>query len=72
MTIIPKDDLLKRVHIATPCPADWDKMVGDARVRFCGSCQLNVYNLSDMSRAEAETLVRHAEGEEDPHLCVRF
>ena len=73
MTIIPKDDLLKRVHIATPCPADWDKMVGDARVRFCGSCKLNVYNLSGMSRAEAEILVRQAEGEESsPHLCVRF
>jgi hypothetical protein len=47
-------------------------MVGDARVRFCGSCQLNVYNLSDMSRAEAETLVRQAEGEDGPHLCVHF
>ncbi len=72
MTIIPRDDLLKRVHIATPCPADWDKMVGDERVRFCGACKLNVYNLSDMSRAEAETLVRQAEGEDGPHLCVRF
>ena len=73
MTIIPKDDLLKRVRVATPCPADWDKMVGDARVRFCGSCKLNVYNLSDMSRAEAETLVRQAEGDDGKaHLCVRF
>lgn len=73
MTIIPKDDLLKRVHIATPCPADWDKMVGDERVRFCGSCKLNVYNLSDMRRTEAETLVRQAEGEDGAaHLCVRF
>lgn len=72
MTIIPRNDLLKRVHIAAPCPADWDKMVGDERVRFCGSCRLNVYNLSDMTRAEAESLVRAAEGDENAHVCVRF
>src|SRR5215204_1355455 len=59
---------LDEVRIAAPCPADWGKMVGDERVRFCGSCQLNVYNLSGMSRREAEALVTNAEG----RLCVRF
>ena len=43
-------------------------MNGDDRVRFCGECQLNVYNLSAMSRSEAEDLVRQREG----RLCVRF
>jgi hypothetical protein len=60
--------VLEDIRIATPCNADWDDMSGDARVRFCGKCEKNVYNLSAMSRAEAETLVREKEG----RLCVRF
>ena len=43
-------------------------MKGDDRVRFCASCKLSVYNLSRMSRAEAEQLVETQEG----RLCVRF
>lgn len=59
---------LDEVRIAAPCPADWGKMVGDERVRFCGSCNLHVYNLSGMTRREAESLVTSNEG----RLCVRF
>src|SRR5918994_1843636 len=59
---------LDEVRVAAPCPADWGKMVGDERVRFCGSCELHVYNLSGMTRREAEALVTSAEG----RLCVRF
>jgi hypothetical protein len=43
-------------------------MSGDERVRFCGECRKNVYNLSEMSREQAEQLVREKEGD----LCVRF
>jgi hypothetical protein len=43
-------------------------MRGDDKVRFCDQCCLNVYNLSAMSRREAEDLVRQREG----RLCVRF
>lgn len=60
--------VLEEIRIATPCAADWDDMVGDARVRFCGKCEKNVYNLSAMSRAEGEALVREKEG----RLCVRL
>ena len=59
---------LDEVRVAAPCPADWGAMVGDERVRFCERCSLNVYNLSGMSRREAEALVSNAEG----RLCVRF
>lgn len=59
---------LDEVRVAAPCAADWGKMVGDERVRFCGSCELHVYNLSGMTRREAEALVTNAEG----RLCVRF
>jgi hypothetical protein len=59
---------LDNVRIAAPCPANWDSMYGNERVRFCEECQLNVYNLSAMSRADAEHLVAQAEG----RLCVRY
>lgn len=43
-------------------------MVGSDRVRFCSQCQLNVFNLSAMSRDQAEALLVGTEG----RLCVRF
>ena len=43
-------------------------MIGDERVRFCGQCELNVYNLSAMTKAQAENLIVRTEG----RLCVRF
>jgi hypothetical protein len=43
-------------------------MIGDDRIRFCPLCQKNVYNLSGMTRQDAEALVRNQEG----HLCIRF
>ncbi|HEX8266022.1 MAG TPA: hypothetical protein VF596_11490 [Pyrinomonadaceae bacterium] len=59
---------LANVRVSSPCPANWDEMVGDDRKRFCGQCKLNVYNLSGMPRNEAESLLLNAEG----RLCVRF
>lgn len=61
-------DVLRGIRIAKPCPASWAAMRGDDRVRFCEQCRLNVYNLSDMPRREAEKLVAEHEG----RLCVRF
>ena len=46
---------LNNIKIASPCSANWDEMYGNERKRFCGDCKLNVYNLSGMSRDEAET-----------------
>jgi len=60
--------VLENIRIATPCSADWDDMSGDDRVRFCGKCEKNVYNLSAMSRDEGERLMREKEG----RLCVRL
>jgi hypothetical protein len=59
---------LDHVQVAAPCPADWDQMVGNERVKFCGQCSLNVYNLSSMTKAQAEHLISSIEG----RLCVRF
>lgn len=62
------DSPLNNIKIASPCSADWDMMYGDERKRFCGDCKLNVYNLSGMSKDEAESLITNFEG----RLCVRF
>lgn len=50
--------LLSRLSIASPCDADWEAMTGNDRVRACGLCKKNVYNISDMTKVEAETFLR--------------
>jgi len=59
---------IDRLRIATPCPISWEQMTGDGRVRFCGHCQLNVYNISELSRLEAEALIASTEG----RLCAKL
>lgn len=59
--------ILDQVRIATPCKASWEGMVGDDRVRHCGRCDLNVYNVAAMTREEAERLIVAREG----RLCMR-
>jgi hypothetical protein len=60
--------VLDNIRVAAPCTADWTKMPGDERVRACGDCNKNVYNLSGMTREEAEALLVEKEG----RLCVRY
>ena len=59
---------LNTIRVASPCSADWDAMVGNNRERFCGECKLNVFNLSGMTKQEAENLIMNSEGK----LCARF
>jgi len=66
--MIRSEEILKNVRVASPCPMSWDRMEGDDRVRYCGNCKLNVYNLSDMNKDDAARLVSETEG----RLCVRF
>lgn len=63
--------VLESISIATPCDADWDSMTPvdpAARVRHCAACDKNVYNLSEMTRRDAEALLRAHEG----RLCARL
>ena len=60
--------LLDRVRLASPCNVPWESMKGDNRTRHCDQCNLNVYNLVDMPRIEAEQLVATREG----RLCIRM
>jgi hypothetical protein len=60
--------VLPNIRVAAPCKADWNAMVGDERVRECAKCDKRVYNLSNMTRDEAEALIVEKEG----RLCVRY
>ena len=54
--------------VSSPCPASWDRMAGDRKVRYCGQCKLSVYNLAEMSREEVAAIVRKTDG----RLCGRL
>jgi hypothetical protein len=53
----PALDALDSVEIAIPCQVPWDSMPGTDQVRHCGQCKQNVYNVSELTRAEAMRLV---------------
>jgi hypothetical protein len=59
---------LDRIRVAKPCPMAWSEMVGDEKTRFCTKCQHRVYNLTEMTSAEAERLLADREG----RLCLRY
>lgn len=50
------------IRIAKPCKQSWSAMDGNERVRFCGVCQTNVFNISEMTTAEVEELIRKTNG----------
>ncbi|HEY4395513.1 MAG TPA: hypothetical protein VGP64_15690 [Polyangia bacterium] len=64
-------DAIDQIEIKSPCTVSWDEMRpsgGDGRVRFCGQCRQNVYNVEAMSRGEAHRLIAVREG----RVCVRI
>jgi hypothetical protein len=68
MVMARSTDALRHLEIVSPCKVSWEGMRGDDKVRFCGTCRLNVYNLAGMTRREAERLI----GEKEGRVCVRF
>ncbi len=63
-----QDHRLEHARIASPCPANWDEMSGDDRVRFCDLCNLHVYNIARLTQKEADSLITNTEG----RLCARL
>jgi hypothetical protein len=59
---------LDTLRIASPCHERWDDMIGDHRTRFCGKCQKNVHNVSEMTRDEAEAFLASVASS----ACVRM
>lgn len=68
MSITPQRIALENISIPEPCTVPWADMQGGHRVRYCRHCQKDVFNLSAMSRAEAERLLAEQMG----RLCVNF
>lgn len=68
MATIPLDQL----RVASPCSVNWDHMTpaGSPGVRHCGQCDLNVYNISEMTRADAERFI--AGTTPGSRTCIRF
>ncbi len=62
------DNPLDNIKVASPCSAKWNEMYGDERKRFCKDCSLNVYNLSGMTKGDAENLIIDSEGV----VCVQI
>jgi len=60
--------MLDSLRIAAPCSARWEDMVGDDRSRHCGHCDQHVFNLSAMTREEAELTMLEKTGD----VCVRL
>lgn len=50
------------LKVSTPCPMSWESLKGNDRVRFCGRCNLKVYNVEALDRAEVQALIRTSEG----------
>src|ERR1044071_8467947 len=63
-----RKSLLDRIQIPSPCPANWDEMNGSDQIRFCSECNKYVYNLSEMTRREAEALIARHGG----LMCARL
>lgn len=59
---------LDRMKLVSPCSTDWRIMRGDDEVRFCDQCNKHVYNISNMTRKQAESLLANSEG----RLCAKF
>jgi hypothetical protein len=60
--------ILDNIRVASPCPQKWEDMTGDERSRHCAQCDKSVFNISGMTRDEAEALIIAKQGK----LCVRY
>jgi hypothetical protein len=59
---------LANLRIASPCKERWADMIGDDRVRVCNGCERPVFDLSEMTRVEAEAVL----ATRGVTPCVRF
>lgn len=62
--------VLENVRVASPCAEPWESMTGDESVRHCDRCDLDVFNVSSMTREDAESFVAGRLGKD--RTCIRF
>ena len=63
-----KNSFLDKIEVKSPCSQSWEEMRGSETTRFCSHCDLNVNNLSAMTRKQALKIVRESGGA----ICVRY
>jgi hypothetical protein len=63
-----KKSVLDSLRVSKPCTEDWDRMTGNAKVRFCSHCAKDVNNISEMTPKEAIRLARRSNG----NICIRY
>ena len=56
------------LQIRKPCPKSWSELTGDGQKRFCAACCLHVHDAAQLTRDEAQTLVREASA----RVCMRI
>ncbi len=64
----PPRHVLNTIAIDSPCSVPWDSMCGDNRVRYCNQCKQQVFDLTEMTTAEATKALDEAANTP----CVRF
>jgi Carboxypeptidase regulatory-like domain len=56
------------IRIEKPCGESWEAMPGDVRVRRCGSCDRDVYNVASMMPEQIEAML----AKPGPLPCMRI
>jgi hypothetical protein len=59
---------INSLRVASPCSMGWENMTGDERKRFCAACELNVYNISEMTTVQVRALI----GDSSGSICGRI
>lgn len=65
VSLEPLDNLI----LSYSCPINWDSMDGNERQRFCKQCSKTVFNISDLSKKEANQFLKE---KVDSDTCVKF
>lgn len=58
----------RRPLVPKPCHEDWDKLTPVERGHFCTVCETKVWDLSSLTKEEADEFLRSTEGD----LCVSY
>ncbi len=59
---------INSLKVAKPCHVGWESMSGDEKIRHCNACQLNVYNISEMTKNEVTSLIKNS----NERLCGKI
>ncbi|NNE65506.1 MAG: carboxypeptidase regulatory-like domain-containing protein [Pyrinomonadaceae bacterium] len=59
---------IEDLKVAKPCGVGWGQMTGDKKLRRCDLCELNVYNVEEMTKREVIRLLSKPNG----RICGRL